>query len=135
MDIHKNRSSGQFLAGLALSILAVLPSAAQDSPPPENKPAEGRKAGMIVVVTTDDHKDLPASSKVQITFRDRTCGSVFGGSDKDAPIVDGKARFEDLPVCPISIKVDVPGYLNPSKVLKAADFKPEIAIMLKAESK
>lgn len=134
MEFHKTRSGAQFPAGLALAMLIVLPLGAQDSPP-EAKAADAKKSNLTVVVKTDDQKDLPAGSKVQITFRDRTCGSLFGGEDRNEIIVKGKARFEGLPVCPISIKVDVPGYLNPPKVLRPADFKPEIEITLKAETK
>lgn len=149
MDSNMTRSGRQFLAGLALAILTAMPLAAQDNPPAPSPPATSppatspeapkppvvKKSALTVVVKTDDNKDLPANAKVQITFHDKTCGSVFGGPDRNATIVNGKARFEDLVVCPISIKVDVPGYLPPLKLLKPADFKPEIEITLVAESK
>ena len=148
MDRDKTTSRRQFLACLALAILTVLPLAAQDNPPPATPPATTppapsppppkspavKKSTLTVVVKTDDHKDLPASAKVQITFHDKTCGAVFDSDGRSASIVDGKARFDDLVVCPISIKIDVQGYLNPSKVIKPENFKPEIEITLVAVS-
>ena len=133
-DFSGTRRRRQLPASLAMAVLTLLPGAAQDNPPAPPPKAEVKKSALTVVVKTSDSKDLPANTKVQITFHDKTCGDLFGGPDRNATIVNGKARFEDLAVCPISIKVDVPGYLNPARILKPADFKPEIDITLTAES-
>jgi hypothetical protein len=129
MDFTWTGRRRQLTARLAMAILTLLPAAAQDSAPAV------KKSALTVVVKTSDSKDLPANAKVQITFHDKTCGDLFGGPDRNETIVNGKARFEDLAVCRISIKVDVPGYLNPARILKPADFKPEIDITLTAESR
>lgn len=125
-----------FLACLALPVSIFSVAAFQiDSDQPqlsEGKKAEAKKIEVHVRVSAKDGKPLPPKTVVEISGKEKACGSLNSRDETETIDEKGEAKFS-LPVCKITVKVNVALYIPAIKQVDLADYKSPIVLTLDRE--
>ena len=119
--------------GFVLLFLTVGVAVSQDS----SSKADENKTKLIEVrvqVSTQDGKTLPANSMVEISGQEKACGSSLNSNDARTAInQQGEAIFREVPVCKVTVKLNLNLYVPFRKVLDLADYKAPIKVILEPE--
>jgi hypothetical protein len=97
-----------------LLLLAHVASAQDDT---KKKKADVRHVDIQVKVSTSDGKTLPAGATVEVSAQEEHCGTLNAKDITQTLDVNGLATFRDLPVCRVSVKVNLRQYLPVRKVV------------------
>jgi hypothetical protein len=131
-------------AGLVcLSLITLVPSFAvsqtdsskpqqSEGSKPEEKKAEAKKIEVHVKVSAKDGKPLPAKTIVEISGKEKACGSLNSNDETEAIDENGEATFS-LPVCKVTVKVNVALYIPAIKQVDLANYKSPIELLLERE--
>jgi hypothetical protein len=98
----------------------------------EEKKAEGKKIEVHVKVSAKDGKPLPPKTMVEISGKEKACGSLNSNDETEAIDEEGEATFS-LPVCKITVKVNVALYIPAIKQIDLANYKSPIELFLERE--
>jgi hypothetical protein len=141
MNLNKITVTTAVLMCLALLVpipsVAVTQSDSDKSQQSEDKKTEEKKADakrieVRVKVSAKDGKPLPSRTVVEISGKEKACGSL-NSTDATAKIDEkGEATFS-LPVCRVTIKVNVDMYFPAIKQVDLADYKSPIVLALEPE--
>jgi hypothetical protein len=98
----------------------------------EEKKTDAKKIEVHVKVSTKDGKPLPPKTSVEISGKEKACGSL--NSNDATAIIDekGEAIFS-LPVCKVTVKVNVTLYIPAMKPIDLAAYKSPIVLTLEPE--
>ena len=94
---------------LSVALLAGTSSVALSQEPP-NPAGEKRTVDVLVKVSTQNGEPLPSDSKVEVSGQEQACGEM--NDPRKTLDVKGEATFAKLPVCVVSIKAFLKGYIQ-----------------------
>jgi hypothetical protein len=98
----------------------------------EEKKTDVKKIEVRVKVSAKDGKPLPSKTMVEISGKDKTCGSL-DSNDATATLDEkGEATF-NLPACKVTVKVNAALYIPAIKQVDLADYKAPIVLTLERE--
>ena len=111
-----------------LASLAFTPSLyPQDEPGKskqlEKKAGESRRVDVQVKVSTPDKKPLPSGTTVEISGQETACGNLNSNDAHETVNENGEARFQNLPACKVSVKINLTQYMPLRKLIDLTTYK------------
>ena len=94
---------------LSVALLAGTSSVATSQEPP-NPAGEKRTVDVLVKVSTQSGEPLPSDSKVEVSGQEQACGEM--NDPRKTLDANGQVTFARLPVCVVSIKAFLKGYIQ-----------------------
>jgi hypothetical protein len=98
----------------------------------EEKKADAKRIEVHVKVSAQDGEPLPPKTLLEISGKEKACGSL-NSTDATAMIDEkGEATF-NLPVCKVTVKINVALYIPAIKQVDLASYKSPIVLTLEPE--
>jgi hypothetical protein len=91
-----------------------------------------KKITVHVKVSAEDGNPLPSKVVIEVSGKEKACGKLSLNDELATVDENGEAVFE-LPVCKVTVKANVPLYLQAVAPVDLAEYKSPIRLILQRE--